>query len=1010
MREDDSLDSTRRNVLKSTGALGVFAAATTPGVAGDDDHITDRTNSIDLTSIDESFTPSEWLTVGPFQFQRRDLNIDWLTPLDTAGARAVASGDVEPTGDEILPSGIAAAGNTQWRTVELGDGDTSVPLDFADVTDPSGEGDHLPLTGDGQTDNIQAWYGYGGVVFGRAYAYATFERAESGIAVLESDASSVWINGQRYQNAPVGVQLREGTNHVLVENTIVLGSGEANIEFRPPRAPVETTDVTRVPDLIEGDTIDLPAAVRVTNTTPERRDDATLEFGPAEGDLIESQSVDIEPALAPFETRIVNTQLTTTEPVDLSDDTIETAEPEDRTVPAAGLATTTEGATLADSDVTFDETLTLETSTQSVTTVEATVIAGNQTDAITEQLTVRGADENRIVTTYESEVDESVQLFGYRRPSNINESTGPYEVILNLHGASVDADSSAGSIVEREDAFVIAPETRGPVAYDHEDIGRLDDLEALDVAIDRFDIDDTEVYLTGHSMGGHGALHIGLLHSDRFAGVAPAHGWTEHESYIVTPFKRDRISTHPRRMAVRETSLHKNLATPFIENMADGNLPFFALHGGSDTSVPPVMLRHLLRAASERGLNVEAVADERYNGPGPADVDFALLEVPDADHLWDFDIGPGSDHFNHPDMFEFLRSTTYDPAPDRIEFYTANLGIEDSKYWIAITRQHVTNAPTRVSADASGAEVTIETKNVAELAVGTEQINGPTTLSIDGVQYDVSTADAGAVEALDGNGIVVDLESESLLNSPSTQVKNGQAYGPIRQIHYEPYRIVYGTHGTDEETAAALELANRRSHALADRARAPAPVIPDTAVTDEIQQSHNLVLIGTPSSNTVLDDMASQLPIEVNNTGVSLVGEQYSGDLAVQFIYPNPNAEDQLVQVSTGTSVTGLRLNRIHTWDATHTPTPDYMIFDDQFRYKSWNGCQAAGYFDAHWEISRANGFITSSGSSGLPTNLEKYIEDGSVTSDGLSEAFNDWQAGEISAEELNIIFQRWQQ
>ena len=977
---------TRREVTKIAGLGGLFATAVSTSAAEDARGASLETTT-DVTSeepIEEPFTPLKWDAVGPFQYQRRDNMVDWLTPL--GGEQAIANGSLPDTDDAYLPSELAAAGSAKWQHHELDEGETTIPLDFSGAIDPSGEGDFLPLIGDGLTDNHQGWFGYGGILLTRAYAFATFERDESGYAVLETDASQIWVNGRMLDATPTGVILQEGTNYVLVKQDTVLAAGDVDVEFRPPEASVEVTSIDRVPDLREGEETDRPAAVRVTNTTPDPVEDLTVSLEPEEGDLIEEREVGVEPSLAPFETRLVNTEIVTTGPVDPDGGGVEITTSEPGTASSSGMATTMAVEHVAnDGDERRNQDVELQgTVEEAKTTIVVTAAVDGEEYTTSTELTVRGPDE-RFVTTYESAIDESVQYFGYRRPANYGDADGPFEAVHFLHGAGVDAASAAGSIEPRDDLYVIAPETRGPVAYDHEDLGRLDDNEALSVAMDRFDIDENQVYLLGHSMGGHGTWHVGMTHSDRYAAIGPQHSWPDHESYVIVPYKRDRLHTHPHLWAARETSLYKNLAGPNTENAADGNLPIFALHGGADDVTPPLMARNHVRMLANRGLSVYADGEEEYDGPGPDEVDVAYLEVPGADHWWDFDIGPGTDAVNHPDQYEWIRENDRDPFPKTVHFHTTNLAVENGKYWLTVVLQRRAHTSTRVAATVEDETIFVETENVARLVIDREIVDHhdlDETAVVDGEEYELRSRHVlNGRSDLGEQPIALDLVNGRVARKalPDGVFKTADRYGPIRQVHYDPYRIVYGTGGSDDETDAALALANLRSGRLVNRARAPATVIPDTAVTDDHVKNYNLVLVGTSESNELISTLNEESPIVVEDGTVTVKPRQrgrgrrpglpagrrdlggdeievrertYTGDLGVQYVYPNPDAPDRLVQVTSGTSVEGLSLNELVDWTPTFTPSPDYLIFDDEFRYQSFNACRAAGHFDTNWGLN----------------------------------------------------------
>ena len=73
----------------------------------------------------------------------------------------------------------------------------------------------------------------------------------------------------------------------------------------------------------------------------------------------------------------------------------------------------------------------------------------------------------------------------------------------------------------KPDAWIVAPTNRRRYGFDWQDWGRLDALEALDW-MSTPEIDPDRIYLTGHSMGGHGTWYLGALYAHRFAAIAPS--------------------------------------------------------------------------------------------------------------------------------------------------------------------------------------------------------------------------------------------------------------------------------------------------------------------------------------------------------------------------------------------------------------------------------------------------------------------------------------------------------
>lgn len=986
---DSGPDVSRRDFTKAASGAVMIASATDPAVATNGQHDNKQTAKLQaLPPIDESFTPSTWYTIGPFQYQRRETPVNALFPSEITDQFSIA--EETPTIGASLPSAFAGGAAVEWHQVTADGRTVPFPQAAAEI-DPT-DGELTSLLGDsGLYDDFQDWFGIGAVLYGTGYGFTTIEMANTQRAVLESNAT-VWLNGQKHEETSTGVVLKEGTNYLLARTILSVGvSGSIQLSFRPPEAPVEVNSLATfrgtpqniiVPDLKVGENdTDLPASVRVTNTTAQSIENAIVTFAPddrEDGALLVTDQVPIDPPLAPFETRRVNTRVQLPDGANSS-----TAEGQSQRLSASKAAAARAETTTVSSTVptqlmstshlaqtarqTKTEAAVAEqldsgtaefTMTAETITVVAEVTVGDLTHSQPVPIRVRGQTESRRQSTFLSEHDESVQTVSYRLPANYDTGTPPWQLLVSLHGANVPSINQAGANINRDGTVIVAPAARGPVNYDHEDLGRVDDLEAIRVIMDRFSIDPNRVFLSGHSMGGHGTWHVGLTHSDMFAAIGPSAGWTDHETYINTIWGRDKLHTYPGLKAIKERALQKNLAMPKTRNAADGTLPIFVLHGGEDTSVPTMQPRSYIRALANRGLRIDGQIGMRYDDPDPDRVSVAFLEVPDAGHWWDKGIGPGNDGVNHPDMWEYLLSNTRDPYPAEVTFYTTNLRIENKKYWITVLEQETVHAPTVVRARVRDDGLTIETTNVARLLIDTQVFERttatPRTITINKTEQ--------SLPAVGGQQLHVDLHEGITVtrNLPAqqSQQKGPEQYGPLQEIHHSPYRLVYGTHGTQAETQLTRNLANVRSQRLVNRARAPAPVVPDTAVTREMIEEHNLVLFGRPQTNALLRKYQQDIPITVTDGQVSVGTETYNGDFGVEYIYPNPEETDTLLQVETGTSRSGLQLTRTRNWIPTQTATPDYQIYDKTIQYQKWNANVAAGFFDKDWTVSSELGVL----------------------------------------------------
>jgi len=79
-----------------------------------------------------------------------------------------------------------------------------------------------------------------------------------------------------------------------------------------------------------------------------------------------------------------------------------------------------------------------------------------------------------------------------------------------------------------------------------------------------------------------------------------------------------------------------------------------------------------------------------------------------------------------------------------------------------------------------------------------------------------------------------------------------------------------------------------------------APLLPDTLVTPEIEASYNLVLIGDPRTNRVLERLAPGLPVTWKGDTFQVGGREHAdADAGVMFAAPHPRLPERSVVVLT---------------------------------------------------------------------------------------------------------------
>jgi poly(3-hydroxybutyrate) depolymerase len=187
-------------------------------------------------------------------------------------------------------------------------------------------------------------------------------------------------------------------------------------------------------------------------------------------------------------------------------------------------------------------------------------------------------------------------------------------LVLSLHGASVEATNQAAAYAPKTWADIVCPTNRRPFGFDWEDWGRIDAMEVLDDAMRHLGSDPTRVYLTGHSMGGHGAWAIGTLYPDRFAAIAPSAGWLSFATYggaghpQLFEHTRGVAGIFARAARASDTSLR-------LSNLKGKGI--YILHGDADDNVPVREAREMAERLSELGMCTARRARPR-RPPGPA--------------------------------------------------------------------------------------------------------------------------------------------------------------------------------------------------------------------------------------------------------------------------------------------------------------------------------------------------------------------------------------------------------
>ena len=534
--------------------------------------------------------------------------------------------------------------------------------------------------------------------------------------------------------------------------------------------------------------------------------------------------------------------------------------------------------------------------------------------------------------TFYSAIDGSVQYYAVNPSWNPNAKG----LALSLHGAGVEAIGQANAYSQKPWANIVCPTNRRPFGFDWEDWGRIDALEVLHRAEKQLHPNPSEIYLVGHSMGGHGTIINGALYPGMFAAIAPSAGWISAETYAgYTPIK------HPTGLAAvlqRASMLDNTLL--FLHNYKSQAI--YLLQGGADGNVPPSEETHLAALLS------------KFNK------DYIFNLVPKMHHWWDIDPEPGADCVDLAALWDFLAEHRLPSMASmhHIDFTTSDPEVSAQSYWATIEQQLVPIKVSRVKLYVqpylrriSGTTENVLTLklNLAPLAPRAISGNKNLTLDLDGQSLtipNVRVKSSVTVSRRNGKWNVVpdNLGME----------KNPSRYGPVRLGFQHRFIYVYGTHGTPAENAWAIAKTRFDEESWWYRANGEFLAIPDTEFSSSKYPNRSVILIGNAKTNSAWTGLLGKSPIQVSEGYAKVGTQEWTGNsVSGIWLYPRPGSRRASVIAITGSGLNGMRGTDLLNYLQPMTSYPDYLLFNQNaLTPHTSSGLLAAGFFDQNWHIA----------------------------------------------------------
>ena len=680
----------------------------------------------------------------------------------------------------------------------------------------------------------------------------------------------------RFDYGQVPVLLKKGENHFLFRCT----RGRLKAVLSAPAAPIllNEKDAT-VPDLLVGERAEAWGAIVVMNTTNRIQKSLVII---ASGEGLESTTSEVG-VLQPWSVRKVGFL-------------IKGASPEQPTKIPIRLA-------LGDGGKTGEPIY----------------------HSLTLQLECKTPLQNH-KRTFRSEIDGSVQHYAVNPAQNRDPEFKP-ALVLSVHGAGVEAVNQAGSYQNKTWANIVAPTNRRPYGFDWEDWGRLDALEAMEDFTRRYPSDPEHVYLTGHSMGGHGTWILGALFPDRFAAIGPSAGWISFRTYASR--QKEEGSTDLEKLAARPLLQGDTLA--LVRNTI--NFGVSILHGEKDESVPVVQSRQMAKTLGE------------------FHKDFVYHEEKDAFHWWDKSDEPGVDCVDWAPMFDFFARRALPRAEmvREVEFITPNPGITARCRWARIDAQieSLKLSSIRLRLDPGLKRFSGTTQNVARLALDLSVLGQPETVMVD----------------IDGQKLKATPREQTLwLNKkdsnwsvgepPSPSLKGAHRNGPFKDAFRHRMIFVFGTQGTAEENAWAFGKARFDAEIFLYQGNGSVEIISDRDFRPESYPDRSVILYGNASTNRAWKSLLADGPVLVDKGLVKAGGKRIEGkDLACLFIRPRSDSPIACVGVVAGTGIYGMRLTNTRPYLSAGYALPDMIVFSADVGKGSGWGIKLAGFFGLDWGV-----------------------------------------------------------
>ncbi|WP_343692816.1 prolyl oligopeptidase family serine peptidase [Chitinophaga sp.] len=520
--------------------------------------------------------------------------------------------------------------------------------------------------------------------------------------------------------------------------------------------------------------------------------------------------------------------------------------------------------------------------------------------------------------TFVSGIDGSVQYYAVSPQAN---PTGKAPALfLSVHGAEVQAINQARAYKYKDWGVLAAPTNRRPRGFNWEDWGRLDALEVLNIATQEFKPDPERIYLTGHSMGGHGTWILGATFPGKWAAIAPCSGYPTLMGYgSADGLIPDSPKNNTEEILLRASNPSNTFK--LAHNYQAGGV--YILHGDSDRVVSVNYARQMKKILAD------------------FHPDFSYYEYPGGEHWYGdtcVDWGP---------LFSYFKWHTIpaDSSVKVVDFTTANTAISSKYHWVQVLQQQHALEYSRVQLRRVGNHISGTTSNIAVLALDLKDLSGAVEIELDGQTINYT-----------GREKMLYLQHGaewSIGKAPAETDKGIVRNGTLKEAFNHRMVFVYGTAGTPAENAWSLNKARYDAETWYYRGNGAVDIIADKDFKAGDYIDRGVIIYGNATTNKAYDLLLKNSPVQMSNGKITVGEKTYTGDtLAGYFMYPRVDSKVAAVAVIGGTGLKGMKAAEANQYFAGGSGFPDYMIFSAGLLKGKETEVKTAGFYDNEWKLS----------------------------------------------------------